>query len=257
MSEQPSADADSYAGLADRYDLFFDDWDRPPEAEVAFYRGLFAERGVRRVLDCACGTGHDLALFARLGCEVTGADVSGAMLAGARRNLAERGIDAKLVRADYRELPRHFPGTFDAVTCLASSILHMGDEAELLRALRSMRGVLREGGVLVMTQGTTDRQLAERPRFLLVRDDAAATRLFAVDYLEPRGVRYHIIDVCRAGGEATLRVWSTEYPRVWLRDDYLRNLATAGFRETMTYGGYDGSPYDPATSHRLIVVARA
>lgn len=66
---------DAYAGIADRYDLF---GRRSGEHEIyrtACFRRLFGGHGVRRVLDCACGTGPDLALFHALGCQVEGQDL--------------------------------------------------------------------------------------------------------------------------------------------------------------------------------------
>jgi hypothetical protein len=39
-------------------------------------------------------------------------------------------------------------------------------------------------------------------------------------------------------------------------DDLARALATAGFDQVTLYGGYDGSPFEPAESGDLIAVAR-
>jgi glycine/sarcosine N-methyltransferase len=151
---------DLYKGFADRYDLFFSKFDEHDPIAVEFFRQLFAEKQVRSVLDCACGTGHDLVLLHSLGCGVVGSDISESMLAQAHKNLAERSVKVPLQKADYRELPQHFNRQFDAVVCLSSSILHMPNESETLRAFRSMRDVLRDGGILVLTQGTTDKQWA-------------------------------------------------------------------------------------------------
>ena len=70
--------ADEYAGFAERYDLFFPASFGEYESEVfGFYRRLFAEAGVRRVLDCACGTGRELPMLLDLGCQAVGSDISG------------------------------------------------------------------------------------------------------------------------------------------------------------------------------------
>jgi SAM-dependent methyltransferase len=215
------------------------------------------------VLDCACGTGQHLPLFHSLGNEVVGSDVSTAMLAQARKNLAGAGLDIPIHQVDYRELPQHYfapeDAPFDAVTCLSSSILHMPDDDGSLRALCSMRDVLREGGILVLTQGTSDRQWAEKPRFILVSDTPEFTRLFVIDYTG-RGARYNIVDIWHGddarGKGRGLQVWGLNYPHVLLRDDHERLLKAAGFREVEFYGGYDFEPYDRTTSQRLITVAR-
>ena len=67
---------DPYEGFADRYDLFDRRFGAYPPALVDFYRDLFARHQVRRVLDCACGTGKHLPLFHSLGCYPVGSDIS-------------------------------------------------------------------------------------------------------------------------------------------------------------------------------------
>jgi glycine/sarcosine N-methyltransferase len=246
---------DPYESFAERYDLFDGAFGIYPPVLVDFYRELLARYQVHRVLDCACGTGKHLPLFCTLGCEVVGSDLSPAMLAQARKNLAGLGIEIPLHRVDYRELPQHFAHPFDAVTCLSSSILHMPDEAQVLRAFESMRGVLRPGGILVLTQGTSDRQWREKPRFIPAVNEPDFTRLFVIDYAG-EGATYHILDIHHSDEVRDFRVWSITYPRMILRDDQERLLKAAGFATVTCYGNYRFQPYDTQTSQRLIVVAQ-
>jgi len=246
---------DLYESFADRYDLFFSQFGEHDPAVVEFHRRLFAENQVRSVLDCACGTGHDLVLFHSLGCQVVGSDISESMLAQARKNLAELGVKVPLQKADYRELPGHFDRPFDAVVCLSSSILHMPNESEVLRAFRSMGQVLRDGGILVLTQGTTDKQWAEKPRFILAVNTNEFSRLFVIDYFD-RGARYHILDIFHSEGTRDFKVWSVDYPQMLLKDDQERLLKAAGFATVDFYGSYHFDPYDKETSELLIAVAR-
>ncbi|MHB1295327.1 MAG: class I SAM-dependent methyltransferase [Anaerolineae bacterium] len=247
---------DPYADLAERYDLLFKSAEGPEPEVEAFFRRLVATHGIRRVLDCACGTGHELRLMRSIGCQVEGSDISPSMLQQARRNMEIWGIDVPLHRLDYRDLPGHFEQPFDAVLCLSSSIAHMPDEQQALRAFRSMYGVMREGSVLVLTQGTSDRQWREKPRFLLLANTTSYTRLFVIDYLGPRSARYNVLDVLHSEDDNDMRVWSTEYACILLRAEYERLLKRAGFSEVTFYGGFAGEPYDEATSQRLITVAR-
>ncbi|MHB0859569.1 MAG: class I SAM-dependent methyltransferase [Anaerolineae bacterium] len=247
---------DPYAGLAERYDLLFKSSEGPEPEMEAFFRRLVAEHRIKRVLDCACGTGHELRLMRSIGCQVVGSDVSPSMLAQAQRNMDIWGIDVPLHQMDYRQLPGRFEQPFDAVLCLGSSIAHMPDEHQALRAFRSMYGVLHEGGVLVLSQGTSDRQWREKPRFLLVANTTSYTRLFAIDYLGPRSARYHVLDVLHSEDASDLKVWSTEYQCVLLRDDQERLLRRAGFSRVDFLGSYAGEPYDKATSQRLITLAQ-
>ena len=87
-----------------------------------------------------------------------------------------------------------FGSRFDAVVCLGA-IGDMTDEEEFHRAFGSMRAVLRDGGILVLTTIPTDRQWQEKPRFALAANTEHVSRLFVMDYLgstpESRG-RGHI-----------------------------------------------------------------
>ena len=246
---------DLYEDFADRYDLFFSRFGEHDPAVVEFFRQLFAENQVRCVLDCACGTGHDLVLFHSLGCEVFGSDISESMLAQAHKNLTERTVKVPLQKVDYRELPQHFNRQFDAVVCLSSSILHMPNEAEVLRAFTSMREVLRDGGILVLTQGTTDKQWQEKPRFILAVNTEEFSRLFVIDYLD-QGARYNILDIFHNKEARDFKVWSVDYPQMLLKDDQERLLKASDFAAVDFYGSYRFDPYDKEASDLLIAVAR-
>lgn len=174
------------------------------------------------------------------------------MLTQARKNTAHLGDDVLLQQADYRDLPQHFQGCFDAVTCLGS-IGYMPDEDQFLRAFSSMNAVLREGGILVMTTIPTDRQWREKPRFSLNVNTFDITRLFVMDYFE-RTVGYHILDIFHSQEANELKVWSTELT-VLLRDEQERLLKADGFQQVDFYGAFDFSPYDRENSDRLITVA--
>ena len=221
---------------------------------VNFFRQLFARHRVQSVLDCACGTGRDLHLFHSLGCRAVGSDISTSMLARAKANLSEAGLRVPLHQADYRQLPQHFQERFDAVACLSSSILEMPDEHEALRALQSIREVLHPGGILILSQGTTDRQWRERPRFILAVNDDDFSRVFAIDYFES-GARYNLIDIYHGEQRRGLETWNIELAQILLRDDLDRLLKLAGFASVRFYGGYSFEAYDKEKSNLLIAVA--
>ena len=102
-----------------------------------------------RVLDAACGTG-DLALadVAAGADEVVGIDFSGRMLERARHKAAS----IEWVQGDLLALP-FADGSFDAAT-VGFGIRNV---AEIERALRELRRVLRRGGRLAVLEITTPR----------------------------------------------------------------------------------------------------
>lgn len=246
--------ADPYTDFAKRYDRFFDDFSQHEPGYVAFFRSVFDKYDVHKVLDCACGTGHDLHLFKTLGYEVYGSDVSEAMLARAVENLSSHGLGVPLQKVDFRELPHHFNTRFDAVVCLSTSLPHLLEETQIIRALASMREVLRDNGILLLTQGMCDKQLKERPRYVPVINTRDFSRLFVLEYAEET-LQIDILDLLHDEDENMFDVASVTY-RIILRDDYERLLRKAGFAEMHYYGNYLSEPYDKEHSNGLIVVAQ-
>ena len=95
------------------------------------------------LLDVACGTGAHLVGFSRR-FEVTGVDISAAMLARAR----EKVPAAALHEADMRTFA--LGRRFDAVVCLCSSIGYMQTVHELKGAVANLAAHVADGGVLII-----------------------------------------------------------------------------------------------------------
>lgn len=101
MTTTRSAAASGYDAFAPFYDAFtagsdYEAW-TSHVLDLAHAYGLVGTR----LLDVACGTGKSFIPFPGRGFEVTGCDLSPAMLAEAARKLP----DVVLVEADMRELP--------------------------------------------------------------------------------------------------------------------------------------------------------
>jgi SAM-dependent methyltransferase len=132
--------ATEYDAFAGFYDAFtagsdYEAW----TGHVLEIAGRLGLRG-RTLLDLACGTGKSFMPFLERGFEVTGCDVSRAMLAEAARKAPE----ATLVHADVRELGT--VGRFDLVTCFDDSLNYLPDEPQLGLALASIaRNLLPDG----------------------------------------------------------------------------------------------------------------
>jgi len=144
---------DPYQDFAERYDKM--KFQNP--AREKFFKSLFVKYNITTVLDCACGTGQDLILFHSFGFGVHGSDLSGAMLAQARKNITEAKLSIPLEKVDFRSLDQHFKSQFDAVVCLSNSINEPLNDSDTHKALLSMKVVLREKGIR-STQICTHRQ---------------------------------------------------------------------------------------------------
>jgi 2-polyprenyl-3-methyl-5-hydroxy-6-metoxy-1,4-benzoquinol methylase len=97
--------------------------------------------GKRAVLDIGCGTGSLSVLLAELGYEVTGIDLSPAMLIRAQAKARAQGYAIQFIVMD-ADAPRFTPGSFEAIVC-----------RHLLWALSEPRKVLRRWTELLKPKG--------------------------------------------------------------------------------------------------------
>lgn len=105
------------------------------------FLSLVPQEAPRLLLDLGCGPGRDTLAFVEQGYPVVGADLSGGMLAEARRRVPE----GRFVQADMLALPFP-PETFSGIWACAS-LLHLPRQAAT-PALAEMRRVLVPGGAL-------------------------------------------------------------------------------------------------------------
>lgn len=139
---------DSWYDYPHYFDLVFRD---ETEDEVAFFEQAFerfADRRVRRLLEPGCGSGRLVVAMAERGYEVTGVDLSEAMLDYLRKRLKKRSLSAELVLADMTRLK--FQRKFDAVFCTFNTFRHLSNQADALAHLRSVAKHLKKGGLYIL-----------------------------------------------------------------------------------------------------------
>jgi len=132
--------------LASVYDAFYQGRGKDYTAEADQVTALIRERrpAATSLLDVACGTGSHLLPFTKLFDDVAGLELSEAMLDVAR----DRVTGAVLHQGDMRDFG--LGRTFDAVTCMFSSIGHMVSTAELDAAVARFAAHVEPGGVIVV-----------------------------------------------------------------------------------------------------------
>lgn len=125
----------------------------PPAFTRAVLRALCARAGIApgaRILDVGCATGYYSALFASLGYQVTGIDISATGIQKAR----EQYPDIRFEVRDATALP--YPrGSFDFVFALGVSVANTRDLGELHAWIAHLAGVLSPGGTLAVLGGST------------------------------------------------------------------------------------------------------
>ena len=241
---------DPYIGFAKRYD-----WMKAqnPDRNLFFCK-LFESHKVSEVLDCACGTGHDLILFHSFGCNVHGSDVSDAMLSQAHKNIAEANIDIPVKKVDCRDLEKHYDCKFDAVVCLSNAINEPIGDTETLRALCSMKAVLRTGGILVFDQGQSDASMKNPPKFSPVVNNRDHSRLFVMDYANDV-MKVDIFDFTHTEDCYDFNHTNVQI-QLRLKADWDRILDQAGFKNITYFGDWAFTRYDKEKSKRLITVSQ-
>ncbi|MCX5682471.1 MAG: class I SAM-dependent methyltransferase [Planctomycetota bacterium] len=239
------------------YDLLVN-WEHRLALEGPFFQKVFHSVSARRVLDCACGTGHHVRMFARWGVEAVGADLAPSMVEQARADSRAEGAHIRFEVADFRELPLKFPEPFQAVICTGNSLPLAGSPEGLRAAVKSMYDVLAPGGVVILHtlnyamipeggnvyEGPRVRQVEDR-EILFLKVFRKVRRQCDIDLvvLEKQAGAWKRI-------ETHVKAWAVEHAE-------LESMVTgAGFVRLQCYGGYEPKPFDPADSHDLIVVAR-
>jgi ubiquinone/menaquinone biosynthesis C-methylase UbiE len=112
------------------------------------------------VLELACGTGRVSIPLAREGFEVTGIDLSDAMLAEARRKSHENGVQVDWVEGDVRAfaMGKQFP----LVIFPAQAVAHLLDVQDLERCLSCVRRHLTPTGKFIVVAFNPDLDILRR-----------------------------------------------------------------------------------------------
>ena len=194
------------------------------------------------------------------GYPTSGADLSASMIERARANAAAAGVVLPLAAVGFGALARTFPQPFDAVFCLGNSLPHLLTPADLSAALRDFAACLHPGGLLLIQNRNFDAVMASRERWMEPQAHREEQRewLFIRFYdFEPDGlINFHILTLQRTEKGEWKQEISTTRLQPLRQAELTAALAAAGFAHIQSYGGLNGSPFDPAASGNLVITAR-
>lgn len=144
--------------------------ERRTAAEVDYLANVLAEHSPAwRVLDLGCGIGRHAVGLAQRGFEVIGLDVSAWALRRARAAARAAGVTVELHRADLLRDRDWRVGTVDAAICVQA--FGWGSDDDQSRMLRTLRSMLRPGGLLVLDHSNVSAILrAYQPESLIEVD---------------------------------------------------------------------------------------
>jgi SAM-dependent methyltransferase len=221
------ASSPMYRDLAVYYDRIYSWKQYPGEARraIALARRYGRSPG-RRWLDVACGTGRHIE-YLRPRYDVTGIDLSAAMLRAARQRLP--GV--RLLEGDMRNFD--LGERFDVVSCLFSAIGHLRTEADLRRAFRTFARHLVPGGVVLVEPWLTAAQFHTGHLSVDHYHDASTT-IVRAGYSARRGPRSTITFDYLIGevGHGFRHVREVEQLRLTPRGRLRTLLAEAGLAPT-------------------------
>ena len=206
----------------------------------------------RRILDIATGTGTVALLLAERGYQLTGVDLSEAMLEQARRKAREMGLQAEFAHGDAADL-RLSAASFDAAVCLYDSLNYILDPQQLQQAFAGIAAALVRGGLFIFDLNTIY---------------SFEQELFTQQSLSPeREVRYRWHSKYDQGqriARVDMEFWAadgahfreTHYQRGHSVEEVSEMLERAGFIVEALCEAYTFLPPGPK-SERIFYVARA
>ncbi|MBN2580077.1 MAG: class I SAM-dependent methyltransferase [Pirellulales bacterium] len=230
------------------------DWPKRLEREEPFFRHWFREAGVRSVVDVACGIGRHAALFHSWGLRVEGADISPAMIDGARRNFGQLEGLQWTVRGFEEPIPCRRP--FDAALCTGNSLALAPDHTAVQTALRQMFSAVRPGGLVIVHV----LNLWRLPNGPCVWQKSKPVALSVGEVLLVKGVHRcgdrGFVDLVVLDPRKGIRLHEESIHFLGLEAKTLADCAQdAGAAEIQWFGGYQNQTYDRQLSRDLIVVA--
>ena len=229
-------------------------------------RRIFDDSGVPRtgrVLDFACGIGRHIVPLVKGGYRGVGADFSPPFVAKAADYARRARLGPNRLRffvADYRVVDRtlrnHNERPFDAAFSVFTSLGHYGTKGDLT-TLRSVRRVVRPGGVLLIEMANRDWVLRHFERI------GSAGIAPSVEIRERRRFDWESSTVSSdwifyriRAGRREKALQQEVRVRLYSLHELKSLVEQAGWRFLKAYGGLDRSGPLSFESRRLVVVAR-
>lgn len=216
------------------------DWKKRLKREIPCLLNIFKRFRVRKILDCACGTGEHLLALVSWGFEVVGTDSSEEMLERAREKARERNLSLEFKKTSFEVLSSIFREEFDAVLCLGNSLPHVLEDRELEASLFGMYEALRENGILLIQVRNYDWIFRERLRFMKPSSRIYKNKEYLffrmLDFYEDV-MNFNIITFIKENDEWNFKVRSSPL-RPLMKEELRKFLKKAGFSKIEFYSNY-------------------
>lgn len=249
--------------IFDRFARFYDNDYRDYTDDIDLV-AMLAEEWGDPLLELGCGTGRVLLPLAAAGHEITGVDISPALLAQAAEKLARQGrASAQLVEADLRtfDLQRK---DYAFAFCVSNTLMHLTSVDDQMAALRTAARHLRPGGRLLLELFNPD-----LPRLFAVdgvmeladrwQDESSGAEVLKwsvrrLDLAAQLQETIFIYEELFADGRTQRTTCPFTLRFLWRSEAELM-LQLAGFVVEEVWGDCEGAPYADGSDH-LILIAR-
>jgi len=221
--------------FSDRYE----EWSTAMTADVAFYVGL-AREADGPVVELAVGNGRVAIPVAQaIGRRVLGIDSSPAMLAQARANATDAGVDLELHEGDMRDLELDEPAAL--VYCPFRALLHLPTWADRRRTFECVAASLQPGGRFAWNAFAFDHNIAA--------EIDGAEQTVPVPHTIRYGVGDNRIDITLEDGAKSSLWWAT-------KNEWLGLIDVSGLEVEALYGGFAGEPFGDESREYVFVTRR-
>jgi SAM-dependent methyltransferase len=223
----------------DAFAVDYEKWAAEMTEDIPFYAEL-ARQADGALVELAVGNGRvAIPVAEATGKAVLGIDISPAMLAQARANAEEAGVELELREGDMRELTLDEPAGL--IYCPARALMHLPTWADRRRTFERIAAALEPGGRFAWNAFVFNPHIAGKLDGHW-QDDAPVRH--RVDYA-PADAR---IDLTLEDGSTIPLYWST-------RAEWEGLLDVAGLETEALHGWFDRRPFDES-SEEFVWVAR-
>lgn len=237
----------AYESLAVSYDRLTNDVDY--EAAVGFARSLWENAGLkpRRIADLACGTGSASRIFAKMGYQVIGVDMSADMLTVAWDKCADLPNPPLFVQQRLERL--HLDRAVDVAFCGLDSLDYITEPELCAQAIRQIYRALNPGGMFIFDVNTPEKLRAMDGQVFLDEDDDVYC-VWRGEFDEDTQICSYGMDLFQRQGSAWIRSFEEHREYAYTREMLEAYLRSAGFVDIRVYG--DRTMQEPAPGEQRI-----
>lgn len=222
------------------------------ENKRSFLRSLISEKS-HSLLDLGCATGEQVFFAESMGLSVAGLDNDENLLDIALEKKKKIDSEAVFINSDMRKIGEIFEGeSFDMITCMGNTLVHLGSYDELCRLFDSIYSQLIKGGIFAaqivnygnpLMKGETAFKEIEGDDFIFIRGNRVVERGKKIEFsgeliLKDTGEKFRNKVFLYPVNSSTVR----------------RGLEGAGFSSIRFYGDFDAKAYEES-SNALILIA--